>query len=84
MPSRLVCLALLVYWSVAVTALINRDILPELSIASAPDFRALAGAGDNEGPTLWTVQVMDDPVFPENLRAVGDAETASSATPRAG
>jgi hypothetical protein len=78
MPPRLICLALLVYWSIGVMALITRDVLPELSIASAPDFRSIAGAGKDEGQTRWSVQVLDDPVFPENLRAVGEAVTNSA------
>jgi hypothetical protein len=84
MPPRLVCLALLLYWSAAVTGLITRDLLPQLSTANAPDFRALVPAGEGAGPTRWTVEVMDEPAFPESLRTIGDAITRSSRGPDGG
>jgi hypothetical protein len=81
MPPRLVCLALLLYWSAAVTGLVTRDLLPELSLANPPDFRAIARAGQGDGPTRWTVHVLGDSVFPENLRPVGEAVTDSNRRP---
>jgi hypothetical protein len=78
MPPRLVCLALLVYWSAAVASLITRDLLPELNTANPPDLRTIARAEEDAGPTRWSVEVLDERIHPENRRAIGDAVTDSS------
>ena len=62
MPSRLVSLAILVYWCVAAFCLLTWEILPELSLGYPPDLRAIAQAGDASRPVTWDIQVMDDPV----------------------
>ena len=50
MPPRLVCLAILLYWVVAASSLIRRDILPELRFARPPDLLAIARAVRDGGP----------------------------------
>ena len=81
MPSRLACLAILLYWAVAASNLIRRDILPELRFVQPPDLRSIARAGGTDGPTRWSVQVVDHPSLPdEGRRTVGEAITESIRT----
>ncbi len=80
MPSRLACLAILLYWAVAASSLIRRDILPELRFVRPPDLRSIARAGGDDGPTHWSVQVVDPRSVPEGRRTVGDAVTESVRT----
>jgi hypothetical protein len=80
MPSRLACLAILLYWAVAASNLIRRDILPELRFVRPPDLRSIARAGGDDGPTHWSVQVVDRASAPEGRRTVGDAVTESVRT----
>jgi hypothetical protein len=75
MPSRLVSLAILIYWCVAAFFLLTWEVLPELSLGYPPDLRAIASAGD--GPVTWTIQVVDDPKAAEARRTVGEAVTSS-------
>ena len=42
MPHRLVCVAILLFWSVAAVALFSRDILPDLLIGTPPDLRTVS------------------------------------------
>jgi hypothetical protein len=77
MPSRLACLAILLYWAVAASSLIERDLLPELRFVQPPDLRAVARAGGQDGPTDWIVQVVDRASEPEGRRTVGEAITQS-------
>jgi hypothetical protein len=77
MPSRLACLAILLYWAVAASSLIRRDILPELRFVQPPDLRSIARAGGQDEPTRWSVQVVDQLSTPEGRRTVGDAVTQS-------
>jgi hypothetical protein len=77
MPPRLVCLAILVYWAVAAVGLVNRDLIPELSVGGPPDLRTIASAGEDAGPVRWSVQVIDNPARPEERRNVGQALTES-------
>lgn len=81
MPPRLVSLAILLYWVVAASSLIRRDILPEMGFDRAPDLRTIAGAEAYAEPARWSVEVIDNPLFPESRRAVGEAETASRREP---
>ena len=39
MPSRRICLALLLFWTYAAWSLFRRDILPDLIIGPPPDLR---------------------------------------------
>jgi hypothetical protein len=80
MPSRLACLAILLYWAVAASSLIRRDILPELRFVRPPDLRSIARAGGTDGPTRWSVLVVDHPSVPEGQRTVGEALTESVRT----
>jgi hypothetical protein len=77
MPSRLVSLAILVYWCLAAFCLLTSEILPELSLGYPPDLRAIASAGNDSRPVTWNIQVMDDPKSPDVLRSVGEAVTVS-------
>ncbi len=77
MPSRVVCVAILLYWAAAASSLIRRDILPELGFARPPDLLTIARAARGGGPSRWNVQVIDDPNQPENRRSVGQAITES-------
>jgi hypothetical protein len=75
MPPRLVCLAILLYWVVAASSLIRRDILPELGFVRPPDLRTIAKAEERAEPARWSVEVIDNPLSPESRRPVGQAET---------
>jgi hypothetical protein len=77
MPSRLVSLAILIYWCVAAFFLLTWEILPELSLGYPPDLRAIASAGQGDRPVTWTIQVIDDPKSADARRAVGEAVTSS-------
>jgi hypothetical protein len=81
MPPRLVCVAILLYWAVAASALIQRDVLPELTFVRPPDLRTIAHAEENGGPVRWSVEVIDNPLSPENRRSVGQALTESRRRP---
>jgi hypothetical protein len=78
MPSRLISLAILVYWSIAAFCLLTWDVLPELTMGYPPDLRAITFASDSRVPVRWSIQVVDDPRSPDARRAVGEAITASS------
>ena len=77
MPSRLVCVGILVYWAVAAMGLVKNDLLPELSVGSPPDLRSISSAGQNAEPARWSVQVVDNPNSVEARRTVGQAVTES-------
>jgi len=78
MPSRFVSLAILIYWSIAAFLLLTWDVIPELTLGYAPDLRAIAVAGDSSKPVRWSIQIVDDPRYPEVRRTVGESVTASS------
>ncbi|HEV3162428.1 MAG TPA: hypothetical protein VGZ22_00195 [Isosphaeraceae bacterium] len=82
MPHRLVCIAILVFWSLAAGALFTRDVLPDLMIGNPPDLRTITASQTdaNSEPTYWTIQVAEDPNL-LNRRPVGQAETRSTLTP---
>ncbi len=77
MPPRLVCVAILLYWVVAASSLIRRDLLPELRFARPPDLLSIARAVRSSGPSRWSVLVIDDPANPEIRRSVGEAVNES-------
>ena len=81
MPSRLVCVAILLYWLVAAVGLISRDLLPELSLGSPPDLRTISSAGGDAAPARWIIQVVDNPHEPEAKRSVGQILPPSSHQP---
>src|SRR5262245_15632215 len=81
MPSRLVSLAILIYWSIAAFLLLTWEVIPELSLGYPPDLRAITVAGDATKPVRWSIQIVDDPRFPEVRRTVGESITASSRRP---
>ena len=77
MPPRLACLAILLYWAIAASSLIRRDVLPELRFVNPPDLRSVARAGGENGPTHWNVLVADDAHPSQSGRTVGTAITES-------
>ncbi|HZW35070.1 MAG TPA: hypothetical protein VFF52_30380 [Isosphaeraceae bacterium] len=81
MPSRVISLVILVYWSIAAFCLLTWDVLPELTLGYPPDLRAIAYAGDSIKPVRWSLQVIDDPRAPEARRTVGEAVTSSTRQP---
>lgn len=80
MPSRWVCLAILLYWAFAATGLFTRDLLPDLVTSSPPDLRSLAGPDAPASRSKWAIMVADDPAY-QNLRTVGEARTATVRQP---
>ena len=81
MPSRFVSLIILIYWSVAAFCLLTWDVLPEMTSGYPPDLRAITLAVDSAKPIRWSIQVIDDPRFPDVRRIVGEAVTGSYARP---
>jgi hypothetical protein len=81
MPSRLVSLGILIYWSIAAFLLLTWEVIPELTQGYAPDLRAIAVAGDSSKPVRWSIQIVDDPRDPEARRPVGESVTASKRRP---
>lgn len=77
MPSRLVCVAILLYWLVAAVGLVSRDLIPELTVGPPPDLRTIASAGENAPPARWNILVSDRPNDPDSKRSVGTATTES-------
>ncbi len=77
MPPRAICLVILLYWVVASSSLIRRDILPVLGFVRPPDLRAIALAEENPKPSRWSVEVIDNPLTPDSRRKVGEAVTGS-------
>ncbi len=49
MPSRLMSLLILIYWSIAAFCLLNWDVLPELTMGYPPDLRGIAFASESAG-----------------------------------
>jgi hypothetical protein len=76
MPSRIVSLIILVYWSIAAFCLLTWDVLPEMTSGYPPDLRTITQAVDSAKPIRWSIQVIDDPRFPDIRRIVGEAVTA--------
>jgi hypothetical protein len=77
MPHRLVCVAILLFWSVAAVALFTRDILPDLMIGTPPDLRSVSKTQPAPIPTRWSILVAEDPAL-LNLRPVGQAVTKTT------
>ena len=81
MPPRLVSLGILLYWVVAASSLIRRDVLPEMGFVRPPDLRTIARAEDHAEPSQWSVEVIDNPLSPEIRRPVGKASAESNRDP---
>lgn len=78
MPPRLLSLAILMFWAVASSSLLIRDVLPDLMTGPPPNLRDLAAASDPPGPTTWTILVDDQGRGASGgLRAVGQAITTT-------
>jgi hypothetical protein len=78
MPSRLMSLLILIYWSIAAFCLLKWDVLPELTMGYPPDLRGIAFASDSNRPVRWSIQVVDDPrADNRRTRTVGEAVTKS-------
>lgn len=76
MPSRLMSLLILVYWSIAAFCLLKWDVLPDLALGYPPDLRGIAFASDSDRPVRWSIQVVQGP-GPDDHRTVGEAVTSS-------
>jgi hypothetical protein len=83
MPSRIISLTILIYWSVAAFCLFTWDVLPELTMGYPPDLRAITFASDPARSVRWSIQVIDDPRSPDARRTVGEAITAATRRPDA-
>jgi hypothetical protein len=81
MPSRLISLVILIYWSIAAFCLLTWDVLPELTMGYPPDLRAITFASDPSRSVRWSIQVVDDPRSPDARRTVGEAVTAAKRRP---
>jgi hypothetical protein len=81
MPSRIVSLIILVYWSIAAFCLLTWDVLPEMTSGYPPDLRSITQAVDSAEPVRWSIQVTDDPRHPDVRRIVGEAVTACKRRP---
>ena len=81
MPSRLMSLLILVYWSIAAFCLLKWDVLPELSMGYPPDLRGITFASESNRPVRWSIQVMEGGPATENRRTVGEAVTVSTRQP---
>lgn len=84
MPSRLTCIAILLFWLYAMVGLVTRDLLPELTMGSPPDLRTIAAAGEDSGPARWIIQVVENPNAADGRRPVGQATTESKRGPDGG
>jgi hypothetical protein len=71
----------LVYWSIAAFLLLSWEVIPELGSGYPPDLRAIAGAGGSSPPVRWSIQIVDDPRYPDVRRSVGDAVTGTTRRP---
>lgn len=76
MPSRLMSLLILVYWSIAAFCLLKWDVLPELSMGYPPDLRGIAFASNSDRPVRWSIQVQEGKGA-DDRRTVGEAVTSS-------
>jgi hypothetical protein len=74
MPHRLVCVAILLFWTIAAGSLFTRDVLPTLVVGTPPDLRTVTKANNRSTQTRWSIQVADSPQG-MNLRAVGQLTT---------
>lgn len=76
MPSRLMSLLILIYWSIAAFCLLKWDVLPELTMGYPPDLRGIAYASNSDRPVRWSIQVLEGNET-DNRRTVGEAVTSS-------
>jgi len=81
MPSRLISLAILIYWSIAAFCLLSWDVLPEFVQGYPPDLRSITYASNDSRPVRWSLQVIDNPKDPDDRRTVGEAVTSSLRRP---
>src|SRR5262245_25250470 len=80
MPSRLMSLLILVYWSIAAFCLLKWDVLPQLSMGYPPDLRGIAFASESDRPVRWSIQVVER-AGTDDRRTVGEAVTSSKRQP---
>src|SRR6202034_691427 len=66
---------------VAAFCLLTWDVLPEMTSGYPPDLRSITLAVDSAKPIRWSIQVMDDPRFPDLRRPVGEAVTGCTRQP---
>jgi hypothetical protein len=83
MPSRLACVAILLFWVYAAGGLLRRDILPDFWVTPPPDLRSIAAAEEASRPTEWELTVAEANGL-KGFRSVGRAKTWSERTPENG
>ena len=79
MPSRMACVAILLFWVYAAVELLRRDVLPDFWVTPPPDLRSIALAEEDTRPTQWELSVAEDSGL-KGLRPVGRAVTESRRT----
>lgn len=77
MPHRLVCLVILIFWTVAAGALFTRDVLPTVLLGAPPDLRTIAQSEGPTGPIRWAILAIDEGKR-SSLRSVGQITTEST------
>ena len=83
MPSRPVCVAILVFWAFVAGKLVRDDVLPDFWISPPPDLRSIAAAEEAARPSEWELAVAEDNNL-KALRNVGRAMTRSNHRPDGG
>jgi hypothetical protein len=76
MPNRVICVIILLFWTIAAGTLFTRDILPGLLLGPPPDLRSLSQADEASGPTRWAINSYEDGKI-RTIRSVGQIITES-------
>jgi len=74
MPNRWVCVAILLFWTIAAGTLFTRDVLPNYLLGPPPDLRTISQADEPSGPTRWSILASDEGK-PNTMRSVGQITT---------
>ncbi len=77
MPNRLVCVAILLFWTVAAGSLIRRDVLPLFLLGAPPDLRTISQTDTPEGPVRWSILAADSDANGA-MRSVGQIVTQTA------
>lgn len=74
MPNRFICVAILLFWTIAAGTLFTRDVLPNYLLGPPPDLRTISQADESPGPTRWSILAADEGKS-NSLRSVGQVTT---------
>ena len=77
MPHRLLCVGILLFWTIAAGLLFTRDFLPTLLLGPPPDLRTISQADEPAGPSRWSILAGEDDRFVD-LRSIGQITTETS------